>query len=478
MPEPFTAEHFRLWALELVLDNGEPWVVEPFFLEFVDDYFSGVPEAWLIVPEGNSKTTSLAGLAVYLLEHRTTASIPWAASSRDQAEIGYRQAEGFVRRSLRLKDFLKCQDGLRRIKNLRDNGRIQIFAADDGHADGIIPTDAFLDELHRHKDLRLYRIWRGKLGKRNAQISTISTAGEPGSEFEEVRELIRQSVPVVARGPGFVRCRSDAIALHEYAVAENGDVENMQVVKDANPFTGITVESLAAKRGTPTMTLAHWRRFVCNLPTRVDEAAVTEAEWFAAKTDEQIPNGQSVAVGLDLGWKYDTTAIVPIWIKNKEFRLFGPAVVLEPPMNGEMLDSRDIERALIQLHERNPIELVVMDPNRGEQMAQWIEQEFGCPVVERQQTIPLMALDYSRFMEALREGWLKHAGDEPLTRHVLNAIAKVLPRGDIIFERPVKSRKHKTEQRRRVIDALDAAAMVHSTVMAQETEPEPFFQFA
>jgi phage terminase large subunit-like protein len=150
---------------------------------------------------------------------------------------------------------LKCQEGYRRIKNLESGGRMQIFAANEDHADGILPTDAFIDELHRHKNLRLYRTWRGKLGKRHGQMATISTAGEPGGEFEETRELIRQAVPVVERSPGFLYCRSDALALHEYAVPQDGDVEDMAVVKAANPFSLITEDSLAAKRATPTMTL-------------------------------------------------------------------------------------------------------------------------------------------------------------------------------------------------------------------------------
>jgi phage terminase large subunit-like protein len=59
-----------------------------------------------------------------------------------------------------------------------DGGRLQVFAADDRTGDGIIPGGiALVDELHRHRDLRLYRVWVGKLVKRGAQIVTISTAG-------------------------------------------------------------------------------------------------------------------------------------------------------------------------------------------------------------------------------------------------------------------------------------------------------------
>ena len=188
--DAFTVDHFVRWAAELELDTGAPWQVEGFFAEFVADYFAGIPECWLIVPEGNSKTTSLAGFAVYLLEHRHRAQIPWAASSRDQAEIGYRQAEGLVLSSPRLRSFMKCQEGYRRIKNMRDPGRIQIFAADDKHADGIIPTDAFLDELHRHKDMRLYRTWR---------VSSVIgiSCGSPYTVADELKTNRRTSWPSI-----------------------------------------------------------------------------------------------------------------------------------------------------------------------------------------------------------------------------------------------------------------------------------------
>ncbi len=71
------------------------------------------------------------------------------------------------------------------------------------------------------------------------------------------------------------------------------------------------------------------------------------------------------------------------------------------------------------------------------------------------------AEDYDKFTEALREGWLKHSGDRALTRHVLNAVARVLPFGDARFDRPSQTRQG-GEQERRVIDALTAAAMVHA----------------
>ena len=469
--KPFTVDHFVGWAHELTLDTGERWVVEDFFAEFVDDYFEGVPESWLLVPEGNAKTTSLAGLGVYLLEHRFEAMIPWAASSRDQAEIGYRQADGFVRRSPRLKSFLKCKGGYRRIENTLTSGRLQVFAADDGTGDGVIFTDAFLDELHRHKNLALYRIWQGKLDKRGGQMAAISTAGEPGSDFEETRDRIRRETPVIERRDGFIRCRSAHISLHEHAVTDGADVEDMAVVKAANPASFITEKTLANKRGRPTMTPAHWRRFTCNQATRGVSAAITEKEWADAFSEILPPEGEEIWAGLDLGWKADTTAIAPLWMRDPEFRLLFGARILVPPPEG-MLDSREIEQAFLEIHERNPIHTVVMDPTRGETISQWIERELGAVVVEYKQTRPLQVLAYTRFMDGLSKGWLKHDGNPELTRHVLNAISYTLPRGDTIFDRPNPSRRNLEAQTRRVIDALDAASFVHSTAVAELYDEE------
>lgn len=483
--DPFTVEHFEVWAFELVLDTGDQWRVPDYFLAFVEDLYDGAPgvptfpEDWLVVPEGNAKTTSLSGLALHHVEHTMTAMVPWAASSREQAEVGYRQAEGLVLRTPRLRRVFKPQEGYRRIKSLLDGGRLQVFAADDRTGDGIIPGRlAIIDELHRQRDLKLYRTWRGKLGKRQAQIAALSTAGAPGEEFEVTRERIRQTATETHRDGCFLRAVSGGVVLHEWAVPEDGDVEDLELVKRANPFDGVTDELLAEKRSSPTMTLEHWRRFVCNLPTRSGSAAITEAEWAAAATARRIPDGEPRWAGLDVGWKWDTTALVPLWIESPVFRLLGAARIVEPPRDGGSTHPDDVKRILLEEHSLGPIHTLVMDMSRAEDIAAWAADEIGCVIVDRQQTATLAALDYERFMEALRQGWLWHSGDEGLRAHAMNAVARSIPLGQTRFERPQESRKVGDElARRRVIDGLAAAAMVHSTAAASLNE-EPVWSSA
>jgi phage terminase large subunit-like protein len=467
---PFTVEHFTAWARQIVLDTGENWTVEPFQAAFLADVFSHIPECWLVIPEGNAKTTLVSGLALYHLQHTISGSVPAAASSREQAEILYLQAEGMVVRS-RLGGF-KCLPGYRRIRFDAMGSRLQIFAADDRTGDGIVPTLALVDELHRHRDLKLYRTWRGKLDKRGGQIVAISTAGEPGGEFENTREAIRQGATDIERTRTFMRAASAELVLHEYALPEDGRVDDLDLVKQANPLKAITLPQLARKRQSPTMTPGHWRRFVCNLPTRSENAAITESEWYGATTTETIPPGVPVWAGLDVAWKWDTTALVPLWIRDHDYRLLGPADVMVPPRDGTSLDPVDVEDALLRLHARNPIHTLVMDTTRAEQLSVWAETQIGCRVIAQAHTPKVLALDYERFMEALREGWLHHTGDAELTRHALNAVAKVRDE-DTRFARA--SQVHDSgDNDLRVIDALVAAAMVHQVAAAEfgiEREP-------
>jgi phage terminase large subunit-like protein len=476
--EPFTIAHFEEWAAELVLDNGRNWLLEEWQAAFVADVFLGIPECWLIVPEGNGKTTLVAGLALYHAEFTPEAWVPVAASSRDQARILYRQAKGFIARTASLEGKFRSFDGYRRIDYREAGSQIEVFAADERTGDGVIPSLCILDELHRHRTLGLYETWRGKLDKRDAQIVTISTAGEPGSEFEEARERIRQGAAEVERAETFVRAVSPQVVLHEWAVPEGGDVDDLELVARANPFSGVTVEKLGRKRDSATMTVGHWRRFTCNLPTRSENAAITEAEWFGAVSPEEIPAGEPVWAGLDLGWKWDTTALVPLWWKVENHRLFGKPHVIVPPRDGTSLDPSFVLRALAEVHARNPIHTVVMDMSRGPEVSAWVETELGAVVIDRTQT-PVMAVeDYDRFMEALRNGWLFHPGDSTFNRHVLNAVARVLPGGDAVFSRASTTRQG-GNQDKRVIDALIAAAMANSTaaVTARPAE-EPMISWA
>jgi phage terminase large subunit-like protein len=475
-----TVPHFKKWASQHRLDNGKKVVLEKFQLDFVRDLFLGKPVNWFILPEGNAKTTLIALIAKYCLEFYFDAKIPVGASSRDQAGLTYDQLEGFILRAkddgVPGSDGFEMHPGYRTINYLPTRSELKVHAADAKTGDGVIPYPlALVDELHRHSDLRLYRTWRGKLDKRDAQIVVISTAGEPGSEFEQTRERIRQEAGATHKGT-FVRAVTPTIVFHEWAVPEDGNAEDLTLVKAANPLKAVTVTKLRAKLEEPGMTLSHWKRFTCNISTRDVSSAISEAEWSNARTDEQIPEGVPVWVGLDLGWVYDTTAMVPLWKRDEGYLVLGPATILVPPRDGQQLDPHLVEDALQAIHARNPIHTVVMDVSFGANViGSWIAENLGSTVISRGQTMPQQVEEYERFMEGLRTNLLHHSGDAGLTRHAMNAIARMNRLGATVFDRPNPSRH--SDQDRRVVDALDAAAMVNAQLMVEVPQREGWFMY-
>jgi phage terminase large subunit-like protein len=475
---PFSAPHFREYTSRLVFDDGVQRGFEDWQVDVARDVFRGpdvAREVWLLVPEGNGKTTLVAALALYGLDFAPNPWIPVGASSRDQARILYTQAKSFVQSTPGLERRFECFDGYREIRSLRDADRrgrfgpagrgIVVCPWDPDTNDGTIPYPyAIVDELHRHEDLTLYRLWKGKLRKRGAQIVTISTAGEPGSEFEDNRDLIRQRAAKRRRRHGGVRFEGGHLVMHEYMLEDVEQCMDPAKVAAVNPLPAITADTVAEDLASPTFDIGDHKRLKCNIPARSAFAAITDEEWAAAGTSlDRIPEGERIDCGLDFGWKWDTTAIAPIWNAG-EYWLLDEAEVITPPRDGTSLHPDRVKERFTQVHERTPIEVVVCDITNGEDIAAWLEDELGVRVIVRGQETRSKVEDYKAFMRGLRNGTLRRVAHCPrLTRHSMNAVQRRLPGGDFRFDRPVSSRTAKLQDRR-VIDALDAAGMVHTVV--------------
>lgn len=444
--QPFTLPHFRAWASDLILDTGESWHPEPFQEAIVEDIFAGMSEFWGVIPEGNTKTTTLAGVALYHAEHRAFAAVPVAAASREQAEILYRQAEGFVLRSERLyrpvhsviaaakgkrktevPRFL-CLEGYRRI-NHHAGGRIQVFAADDRTGDGIIPTLGIIDEPHRLRDLSLYRTWSGKIAKRGGQIVAISTAGEPGSDFEQTRERIREQATDVRREGSFARYSTGRVVMHEWMLAEGADPEDMAAVKAANPFSGITEAMLAEKFSSPTMTRHHWMRFVCNRPTRDDDVWLGpngDRIWVGLRRDIKPKPKAPTWVGVDVGIKRDSTAVCIV--QELPDKHLGAWVRIWVPKVDEPVDVTDVMAHIRDLAKRYDVQGVSFDARFFDVPAKMLTDE-GLPMVEVPQSVERMTSIIGDLYDRIGRGELHHDGDERFTMQVLNAVPRYNERG-------------------------------------------------
>jgi phage terminase large subunit-like protein len=412
--------HFRVWAKNLILDSGKPWVLEKFQADFLEDVFRGYMEALLVIPEGNAKTTLTGGLLLYHLEHMPHARVPVAASSRDQAEWLYQAAAGFVERS-ELKQF-KCQEGYRRIKCEATGSRAQIFAADDRTGDGIIPTLAILEELHRHKNLNLYRTWRGKLEKRGGQMISISTAGEPDGEFEALRKAMRDQATTSHREGAFLRAEGPNSILHEYAVPEDGDPDDLTQVLAANPLKSITRAVLERKRTSPAYEPNHWRRFVCGMPARL-ESPIRPQDWDPLKTDiGAVAPDDEVYVGIRIG------AAIGIALASPRGEGVAVKMIPLPAPVSSRVSFRVIEDLLRELDQTYRVIQFIYDPDHFARSAELLEEE-GLPMEKEFQSPKKLTQATSTFWRLVSGRLLSHDGDPELRRQVLAGTTKETQQG-------------------------------------------------
>lgn len=478
-----SVEHFSAWvkgetgSKPLILDSGEVWEPEPWQLAAVADVLAGKFQAvWLVVPEGNGKTTMTAALVLYLLEHQLTPEIPIGSATTTQAETLFRQIEGFIIRSGKIADF-NLAPGIRRIDCRLTAGHTRVYPHNEKSGDGVIPSAAVLDEGHLHPDLRLYRIWKGKYRKRGGTVFLISTAGEPSSEFEELRaRLINQATEKTDAG-AYVRAVSGTTVIHDWAVRDREKVGDMQIVAAANPLGSINADELEEKHGEPEMTPEHWLRRTCNIASRISGEGVTPDEWDPLFEENVVPDRTAWSIGwLDLGWKIDCTAMgVLVWESDTR-RVIGGVRVLEPPVQEE-----DIVTGMVMIQrEFSPVGWV-FDPNAGgQQMVQLLDrgehpdqEEVSFDFLEHSQDNTPMSLAARRFDDAVRNGWFVHDGGTHLRAHVLNAVRKPLGGEKYRYDRPADA-KSGARRKKFPIDALTGLLMGNSMAVTEhESSKEP-----
>lgn len=405
--------HFRAWARGLELDNGQPWILEPFQAAFLKDVFAGFRECWLVIPEGNAKTTFMAGLALYHAEFSPSAMVTVAASSRDQAAWLFLAADGFIARS-QLRQF-KAQEGYRRIRYDEGGSRIQVFAADDRTGDGARPTLAILDELHRHRDLRLYRTWRGKVDKTGGQIVAISTAGEPDGEFEQVRAAIRERATEIRTRGGHTRAVADQTVLHEYQLPEGGSPDRMSDAKRANPLRAITIALLREKYESPSMIPSHWRRFNLGIPAGLG-AAISPEQWDPLRADiGTLRAGDGVWVAIR------TTQEDGTGIGVCSLRSDGTAAVGIQKCSHVWTE---VVPALHRLTETYKVRDIFIDTRQFGSGGEYVLEGSGLPFTKLIQSPIALTEATATFIGQVNSGKVIHDGDPELRAQVLGAQVK------------------------------------------------------
>jgi phage terminase large subunit-like protein len=416
-------ELFARFCSHLRVDSGAPMTLEPYELAMLADYFAGVIETLILLPKKNGKSTVLGALCLFHLISTNDAECIVGAASRDQATILYDQAAGFVRRSEGLQARVAIRRGTREIRSRRDSGRVRVLAADVDTADGVIPTLGLLDEMHRHRSAGLYGILRDGLGPRHGQLVTISTAGEHEMSPLGLMRAAALKLPLIERDGAHMHARSTdgAFAMHEWSLSKDDDLDDMRVVKRANPASWQTIEALSARHDSPSMLPWQWARFACGVWVGAQPWWLTGEEWRSLAVADAFVPGDRITLGFDGSRVGDATALVGCRLDDGLVQLIA---AWEAPADDPYWEvpEAEVDAILAETFERFVVVRGYFDPPLWQSEIDDWAREFGDEVVVRYETIRVrMQAAVERFRTDVIAKRLSHTGQETLTRHVLNA---------------------------------------------------------
>lgn len=392
------------------------------------DHFDGAVETLLLLPKKNIKTTSLAELGLFALIAAEDADIPVVATSRDQATLLLDEAIGFVRRTPGLDRHIDVKRGYRELRNIH-GGRLRVLAADVDTADGITPWPlALVDELHRARSAELYAVLRAGLEARGAQMIAISTAGtDLRSPLGKMRAAA-YDLPVQRRD-GAYRYRATldgSYALHEWALDPTDDVDDMRVVKTANPAPWHTLKALARRHDSPSMTPWTWRRFACNLWQSTADPWLPPGAWDAiARPGLVIPARARAWLGV-FRHRESSTALVAV--ARDPRRRDGWACWAQILGDGRPVDLADVEEAVRRAAVRFDLRALVFDPQQFARSAELLADE-GIFAAEMPNTNARIAPASDELYQAIVSGDLVHDGDLELAAHVDAGVTTQTERG-------------------------------------------------
>jgi phage terminase large subunit-like protein len=424
---------FVRFAPKLKLEGMPPLVLEPFQHQVLQDHFGPAIELVTIIPKKNYKTTTLAALAVFHVREVEDAEVPVLASTREQAGVLYRQAEKMIRRSGekdgRRKDVYhldgftyEVRPGYKEIRCVETRGLIKVLPAEAGAVDGIIPTLALVDELHRHPNGELYGVLSDGLGARDGRMVTISTAGsDEGSTLGLMRQGFRE-LDGMKKGR-HLRVQDGSDVFHEWALDPEDDPENLRDVKRANPAKAMTIAKLRRRQQSKGMTVGRWLRFACGIWTAGEEPEIQAKDWDPLKVDiGQIQPRERVVLVPSVGHNAAIALVAP----RPEGRVACKVEVIEAEENRSIYVKT--EDRILELCQSYDAEIHA--PGVGFIRSRELLADKRLAVVEAPQSVAALSAATGTFNRMLRAGLLMHDGDPILRSHALSATMKTNEAGE------------------------------------------------
>ena len=278
--------------------------------------------AYITVARKNGKTTLMAGaaLAALFFDQEKAAEVYFAATKKDQAKIGFDEAQRMVTISPPLRKHLKA--GKHDIKAPTLSARCTYLSSERDTLDGLNVHFAGIDEYHAHTTDGVANVLRsGMQARRNPLHLTITTAGfnreSPCYELQKTCKEILDGIK-----------HDDAQFAIIYELDDDDDWTDSSTWIKANPSLGTALRgqlldsqlqqaiNLGGSREVEFKT-KHLNKWVTASKTWIQDEV-----WMRNKREAKL-DGLKCWGGLDLASVSDMTALVMVYPEEAGYHVRG-----------------------------------------------------------------------------------------------------------------------------------------------------------
>ncbi|WP_420002915.1 terminase large subunit [Arenibacterium sp. LLYu02] len=445
----------------------------------------------LLIPRGNRKTSLAAALALLHLlgpERVSAGQIIFAASDREQAGIGFREAAEIIRQDKRLEAVTRIYDAHnspKTIKSSLDGSTLKAVSSDGRAQHGTTPTFLLADEIHVWKGRDLWEALQSGMAKRAGGLTVIATTAGRGNEG------LAAETYEYARGVALGQIDNPEFLPILFEPEQGDDWEDEEVWHKVNPglaygFPNLDgLRSLARKaKDSPTERYA-FEQFNLNRWLGHSRDPLFDFGTYDARAlhdDDEDLEQLPCWLGVDLSRSGDLTAIAaafqhPDGQVTLRPTFFVPGEDLKARADrdrvpylkwrddrliricpGPIIDDEMVEEEIRELCARYDVREIAFDPHLATRMMQHLYDD-GLPTVAVRQA-PLTMGAAGADLERIVNGKLiRHDGNPILRQHLASVVAVRTDTGLV--------KMHKGTKTDRIDGAVAAAMAVYRLSLGQ-----------
>lgn len=446
--------------------------------------------AYLEIPKKNSKTTTIAGLAVYHLAcDGSEGQIYCCAADRQQATLVYKAALSMIEQDETLTEMFKITDSRKEIKNIHTGTVLKVLSAEAYSKHGINPTVVIFDELHAQPNRDLWDVMTFGAGasRKEPLWWVITTAGDDpdrNSIGYEIHEYAKRLIDGEIEDPSWYA--------KIYCADENDDIWDEDTWYKANPSLGVTIsieavrkESITARNSESGEKLFRWLRLNQWVSLKkIGWLGLNLWDSTIGKWNTSDLIGKKCYAGLDLSSTTDLTGLVLLFPPQKdipEWRFITEAWIPEDNMKerinrdnvpydrwlnekyiyatpGNVIDYDFIKAKIELINQQYNLQYLCTDPWNSRMLTQQLEK-VNIQSIEVSQNIATMSPAMKEIERLMKINQMTHEKN-PMARWSFgNVVVAVDGNGNI------KPMKNKSKER---IDPTVALVNAMAIAITQE----------